>query len=1330
MRCEFAPGRKCRWLTRHDSGSSAGADRRDWARGMQTEEAQKSRRRESWVPELERRAGALSAFWGVLEVLLWIVFFGAASVMLGVRYWLLPDIERYRGDIVAGISRAIGLPVKIGGIEAGWLGLRPQLALTDVRIYDREGREALVLPSVDNVVSWSSIVFRDLRLHTLTIDSPRLEIRRAADGVFYVAGMRIDREDGNGRMADWVLGQREIVIRNAEIRWTDEVRRAPTLELAAVDFRLSNRGDVHAFGLSARPPPTLGSLLDLRGELVGESITDPSQWDGRLYAELGYTDLAGWRSWVDYPLDVRAGQGALRVWATLAKGRLQRATTDLALSRASVRVAPELPVLELASVRGRLQGRVDAGAYELGGKDFALALAGGSQLPASSFRLAWRPASGTAPAEASFASPRIDLKPLAVLAEYLPLPAAAREGLRDAQPEGQLLETEIRWVGGHPANADAAARPGGTSIKSRFSGLAMKALGNMPGFRALSGSIDADAERGSVRLVSNHASIDLPGIFPEPRIALASLAGRVEWKHPAGGALNVKLAEIVFANEHLAGTLSGSYGQDQAGAGSIDLTASLERADARYTAKYLPGPAIMGVAAREWVAAAVQAGNGSDVRLRLKGRLADFPYVDPATGSFLVTARVREAVVQPLPGWPRIEAVDGQLKFERNAFSFEGRSGRVFGARLSNVRVTVPALHADRHVVSIAGTAEGPTAEFLRYVAVSPLRRLIDGATDGFAATGPGRLQLRMELPLEDLERSRLNGEFQFANNALVFDSQLPPLERATGRVGFTDAGVSIPEIRGVFLGGPVQLSGGPRGPGNLVVNVRGDVQAQNLRPLFDHPLRRFISGSAAYSAVIFVNRERTQVTVESGLRGIASALPAPLAKRGDELLPLRVDLLTSDAGTRDRISVSLGRLASAEFLRRRQGDAMQVQRAAVVLSPVAGQPVRVPERPGTLVYGSLAALDLDRWRAVLPAGEAGAASAELSVGTLDLYGRRLHEVEIRAGADGTGWATKLKSREIAGEIAYRPEGGGRVIARLEHFKVPDVYPGAPEGDAVKELPAVDFIAERMVLRGKQYGRVELLAHRSGQDWRIDKLSSVNPESALSAKGVWRAGAEAKTSLSFDLQASDTGKFLDRVGYPNLLKGGKAKLTGAVAWNGDPVTIDYGSMQGDLVLEASDGQFVEIEPGIGKLVSLMSLQMLPRRITLDFSDVFSKGFQFDRINSSMRIERGVLRTSDFKMRGSAAEVDMSGETNLARETQSLRVRVVPSLGDSASTLISALGGPIAGVATMLAQRVLRNPLGQIFSYEFAISGTWSDPKVEKVANSVPKSTPDGATPGG
>jgi len=1266
----------------------------------------------------------------VLELLLWIGFFASAALVLGMRYWLLPGIERYRGDIVAAISSAIGLPVTIGRIDAGWLGLRPQLAFSDVRIFDHEGRAALVLPSVENVLSWRSLLFRDLRLHSLAIDSPRLAIRRAGDGALFVAGMRIDPDGANGRLADWILGQREIVVRNAEIRWLDEQRAAPPLELAALNFRLINSGDEHLFGLSARPPPELGGELDVRGALVGESIMDPAHWSGRLYAELGYTDLAGWRAWLDYPPELRGGQGALRLWANLEQGRARRATVDLALTRASLRLAAELPILDLASVRGRLQGRSTGKGYEVSGHDLALALENGPRMLPANFVLSWRPEDGADLAQASLAAAQIELMPLARLAEYLPLPSELRAVLREAQPEGKLLDARLTWYG-RPA---AVQGSGGTvpdrgqfSIQAKFAGLGMKAYAAVPGFSGLSGSVDANAMRASVRLASNKLSIELPEWFSDPHFALDSLAGRVEWQRPALGPWSVRVADLTFANEHLAGSASANYAASGQGQGNLDLSAQLGRADARFIAKYLPNPGIMGMKSREWLAGAVLAGRGSDVKLRLKGNLGDFPFIDPAQGTFLVTARVSHGVLEPMRGWPRIEAIDGALRFERNRFAFEGRSATILGARVSNARVVVPALRATRSEVSISGTADGPSAEFLRYVAISPVRRMIDGGTDTLTATGAGRLQLRLDLLPDDLARSRVSGDYQFANNSLVADPHLPALERATGRVNFSDSGISIPEIRGQFLGGPVQISGGSKAGAGVSLVARGEVQVQNLRPLFDHPWRRQLSGAAPYAATLLVNRERTQLTVESGLRGVASALPPPLAKRADETLALRVDLLTSESGMRDRVSLTLGRLAAAEFLRRKQGNSMQVQRASIALSPAAGQAMRVPARSGTLLYGSLGALDLDRWRPLFAAADASAANYDLAISALDLYGRRLHEVELRAGSEGANWSARIKSREVSGELAYRAESGGRLIARLEQFQMPETYPGAPDADPVNELPAVDLIAERFVLRGKQYGRVEIAAQRSGLDWRIDKLSSVNPESSLSAKGIWRAGAEAKTSLTFDLQASDAGKFLDRVGYPNLLKGGTAKLNGALEWSGDPLSIDYPSMHGDMTLEASEGQFVEIEPGIGKLVSLMSLQMLPRRITLDFRDVFSKGFQFDRINSSMHIERGVLKTSDFKMRGSAAEVDMAGETNLARETQNLRVRVVPSLGDSASTVLSVLGGPIAGVASMIAQRVLKNPLGQIFSYEYVVSGTWSDPKVDKAGTKAAEPEPGGAT---
>jgi uncharacterized protein YhdP len=279
---------------------------------------------------------------------------------------------------------------------------------------------------------------------------------------------------------------------------------------------------------------------------------------------------------------------------------------------------------------------------------------------------------------------------------------------------------------------------------------------------------------------------------------------------------------------------------------------------------------------------------------------------------------------------------------------------------------------------------------------------------------------------------------------------------------------------------------------------------------------------------------------------------------------------------------------------------------------------------------------------------------------------------------------------------------------------VPGDSPGAraEEPGRSRQLPSLDLITEHFAYRDKQFGRVEIKAQREGDDWRVEKLAMANPEATLSAKGLWRTAAPSTTSLQFELNATDAGGFLARLGYPALVLGGKARMQGDVSWNGDPPVIDYQTLSGTVQLQADDGQFLEIDPGIGKLISLMSLQALPRRLSLDFRDVFSKGFQFDRIAAAARIERGLMTIKEFKMTGSSAEVDMSGEVDLVRETENLRVRVVPSIDNFAATAIIFIN-PWLFFPAVIAQKVLKNPFGHIFAFDYNVTGAWADPKVEK-----------------
>jgi uncharacterized protein YhdP len=285
----------------------------------------------------------------------------------------------------------------------------------------------------------------------------------------------------------------------------------------------------------------------------------------------------------------------------------------------------------------------------------------------------------------------------------------------------------------------------------------------------------------------------------------------------------------------------------------------------------------------------------------------------------------------------------------------------------------------------------------------------------------------------------------------------------------------------------------------------------------------------------------------------------------------------------------------------------------------------------------------------------------------------------------------------------------------------------APGGGADLDLPAMDVVVDELRVKQLDLGRLELQATKQADDWRIDKLRLANPGSVFNATGTWQSWlAQPATKLDVDLDVKDVGKFLARMGHPDRIKRGTAKLKGALSWRGGPAAFNIPTLSGNLQLEAHSGQFLKIEPGIGKLLGLLSLQSLPRRLTLDFRDVFSEGFAFDNIAGTMLLTNGVLATTDFVMQGPAAVVNMSGVTDLSKETQNLRLKVVPGVGEGVAVAGAFLGGPIVGVTAYVLQKLLKDPVGQMISYEYQVTGSWDNPQVNKLASQASQN--EAATP--
>jgi len=186
------------------------------------------------------------------------------------------------------------------------------------------------------------------------------------------------------------------------------------------------------------------------------------------------------------------------------------------------------------------------------------------------------------------------------------------------------------------------------------------------------------------------------------------------------------------------------------------------------------------------------------------------------------------------------------------------------------------------------------------------------------------------------------------------------------------------------------------------------------------------------------------------------------------------------------------------------------------------------------------------------------------------------------------------------------------------------------------------------------------------------------------------------------------------MGMPGVIAKGRGKIEGQVSWLGSPFSPDYPSMSGGFNIAMESGQFLKADPGIAKLLGVLSLQSLPRRLALDFHDVFSDGFSFDFIRGDATIAQGMARTNNLQMKGVNAAVLMEGQADIAKETQSLKVVVIPEINVASASLIYSAINPLVGLSTFLANVILRRPLIEANTQEFLIDGTWVDPRVTKV----------------
>src|SRR6185312_8081610 len=451
----------------------------------------------------------------------------------------------------------------------------------------------------------------------------------------------------------------------------------------------------------------------------------------------------------------------------------------------------------------------------------------------------------------------------------------------------------------------------------------------------------------------------------------------------------------------------------------------------------------------------------------------------------------------------------------------------------------------------------------------------------------------------------------------------------------------------------------------------------------------------------------RQQLTIDSDLRGVALNYPAPLQKEAAVGMPLHVAIGVPVDGA--DLRVALGEVARGRF--RLAGDAPPV---AGAIAFGTDMPQQLPPT-GLQIRGHAQRLDVTGWVQQTAGGEGEGGLAvtdvEVSADHALWFNRSLGAMRIDASTTNAALEVRVVGSAMAGTISIpttqlQQKG---VTARIQRLYWPvDTTPAeaasvataapappvapkpppAPEqnpadtGVDPKALPPLHLWVQDLRFGVAKLGDARLESWPTANGMHIEQLRALSGNAQISATGDWNGDAhDSHTRMNINFSANDLGAMLGAFGYNGLIHGGRTHDQLDARWPGSPSGIALANMDGTLRIKVEDGRIPEAtSPGVGRLLGLVSLAELPRRLTLDFGDVFGKGLAFDSITGEFQLADGNATTNDLVISGPSANITITGRTGLRGRDYDQDVHVVPHVGNSLPLVGAVVGGPVGAAA--------------------------------------------------
>jgi len=488
------------------------------------------------------------------------------------------------------------------------------------------------------------------------------------------------------------------------------------------------------------------------------------------------------------------------------------------------------------------------------------------------------------------------------------------------------------------------------------------------------------------------------------------------------------------------------------------------------------------------------------------------------------------------------------------------------------------------------------------------------------------------------------------------------------------------------------------------------------------------IEGSSDWEASVVIgpsndgDESEAVLLLRSDLEGVDLNLPAPLNKTAADIWPLLLRYPLS--GDTRLLDIEIVDRATLRFMLSGESE---IPKSAVIRVG-EGHP-ELPAEGAIRIEGNSGEIDLDGWVDMIVEGAIegkGLGGLELETGRLVadrliFLDRQFSDVTVEFNVVGNDIKANFSGEDIDGKVSFtrRDSGPPSLSAEFERLALADPISTGMEMDSdPADLPSLHLYAKSFRYAGIELGETRIEAYPTPTGFHFEKVEAVSDQLTVIASGDWSLeGHRHRSNFDIRMTSESLGGFLQSLDISSAMAGGQTVVHFSAWWPGSPAKFALSRLNGEVDFTVIQGNITDANTGTGRLLGLLAIQSLPKRLALDFRDVFDSGFSFDVARGTFALENGLASTDDVLLKSSAARISISGSTNLVEQQYDQLMTIKPGLGNTLPIIGAIAAGPGGAAVGLALQGVLQEQLGEVSQVQYSISGSWNEPVIELVIDS-------------